>query len=288
MNIGIIGAGKVGCSLAVCLNNNGFYISGIYSRTSNSQEYLCDKLGKSFQNSLTDTVKSSDVIFICVSDNNIKDCAEEIAEKVNPKVISLKTFIHLSGALTTEELQLLEAKGGYTGSLHPVQAIADRDNSWEKLYNIYYGFEGCKRAEEHASKIVEALGGSIIHIKKQDKPLYHAAACIMSNYTVTLSYVAHEVLKSIGLDENTSAKAFFPLIENTVDNLRNHGSVNALTGPISRGDHNVISEHLKALFHLSQKLGEIYKVLGSKTIEVAFKKGTLLDEDAENLKKLLE
>lgn len=287
MNIGIFGAGKVGCALAVGLKNNGFNISGVYSKSCNSQEYLCAKLGKAFANILEDTIKSSDLIFISVSDDNIREAAGEIAQKINNDLLCAKTFIHLSGALTTQALEPLESAGAYTGSLHPIQSIADKDDGWKKLYNIYYGFEGCEEAEKQALNVVKSFEGSLIKIKKQDKPLYHAAACIISNYTVTLSYAAHEILESMGLDRETTIKAFLPLIRNTVDNIERLGIIGALTGPVSRGDHSVIEEHIKALDCLDNKLVKLYKVLGRKTFEIAIEKGSLTDEAIQKLEKIL-
>jgi len=52
MNIGIIGAGKVGCALAEGLKNNGFNISGVYSRSVGSQKYLAKNLAKSLKTTL--------------------------------------------------------------------------------------------------------------------------------------------------------------------------------------------------------------------------------------------
>jgi predicted short-subunit dehydrogenase-like oxidoreductase (DUF2520 family) len=43
--------------------------------------------------------------------------------------------------------------------------------------------------------IVGALNGRMLSIKKEDKPLYHAAACIMSNYMVTIAHAAVFCLK---------------------------------------------------------------------------------------------
>ncbi|HOM03337.1 MAG TPA: DUF2520 domain-containing protein [Acetivibrio sp.] len=287
MNIGIVGAGKVGCALAQGLENNGFNISGVYSRSDDSQQYLCAKVGKTFENSISDTVKNSELIFISVSDNNIIKVAEEIGRKVDNDIIRAKTFIHLSGALTSKALRPLENLGAYTASLHPIQSVADKEKGWKKLYNIFYGFEGCKEALDYALSIVKSFEGRLIEIREQYKTLYHAAACIISNYTVTLSYAAHEILESIGFDRETANEAFLPLIKNTVDNIERLGSVNALTGPISRGDYSVVGEHVKELGKLDKELENMYKVMGRKTVEIAREKGTLTNEAAKELMKIL-
>ncbi|NLP13702.1 MAG: DUF2520 domain-containing protein [Clostridium sp.] len=287
MNIGIIGAGRVGCAFGTGLKNSGFFVTGVYSRSDDSQRFLCNKLELNYINDLRETVKNSEVILISVPDNSIKDVAEKIIQNTEPEYIRSKVFIHLSGALTSEVLELLQKAGAFVGSLHPVQTFADRENGWRKLYNIYYGFEGCDKARDIALGIIKAFDGKIIHIDKKDKPLYHMAACIISNYTVTLSHVAHKILENIGIDGEDAAKVFFPLIKNTVDNIEKYGSVDALTGPISRGDYKVVEEHIKALDGLQSQTGDIYKILGQRTVDLALKKGTISKESAEKLRSLL-
>ena len=39
MSIGIIGLGKLGCSLAIGLKKEGFIISGLFSRTTDSVQF---------------------------------------------------------------------------------------------------------------------------------------------------------------------------------------------------------------------------------------------------------
>ena len=112
------------------------------------------------------------------------------------------------------------------------------------------------------------------------------AACIISNYTVTLSHIAQEILKSIGIEQSSAREIFVPLIMNTVYNIQKYGSVDALTGPIARGDCSVVKEHLRALGSLKPKMGNIYKVLGNATVDLALEKESISDEEAKKIKNL--
>jgi len=79
-------------------------------------------------------------------------------------------------------------------------------------------------------------------------------------------------LESIGFDRETADKAFLPLIKNTVHNIERLGSIDALTGPVSRGDNSVVEQHVKSLRALDKELEKMYKVIGRMTVEVAQKK----------------
>ncbi|MDQ2087556.1 F420-dependent NADP oxidoreductase [Herbivorax sp. ANBcel31] len=287
MNIGIIGAGKVGCALALGFYNNNINISGIYSRSNDSVLELSRKLAKDFDNSLVDTVKKSDVVFLAVSDNGIRSVAEDIASKVEKKSIENKVFFHLSGAMSSDELDVLKDLGGHSASLHPVQTFAGKAEGWKRLYNIYFGFEGCNISKEYANTIVECFNGTMLCIKKEDKSLYHAAACIVSNYTVTLSYIASEMLTGLGFEKEDCEKVFLPLIKNTVENLDRRGILNSITGPIERGDDKIIAKHIDKIESEDKGLAKIYSMLGQKTLELVLKKERINEKEKVKMREVL-
>lgn len=283
MNIGIIGAGKLGSALAIALSKCGFCISGICSKSQESSQLLCRKLDINEINSIEATVQKSNVIFLCVPDNHIDSVALSTAAYFKNQSLESKVFFHLSGALTSEVLRSLEDLGAFVGSFHPIQTFADRDNSWQKLYKCFFGFEGCSEAAKYAQTIVDRLNGTMILIKREQKTLYHAAACIISNYTVTLFHIMHQLLIKTGMDEEAAVNAFLPLLKNTVDNIERLGYIDALTGPISRGDHKVVGKHIEVLSNEVPGIEEVYKILGRETVDIATKKGNLNKLDVQSL-----
>ena len=80
----------------------------------------------------------------------------------------------------------------------------------------------------------------------EDKPLYHAAACLASNYLTTLLHNVEEIYQSLGMERQDALTAFWPLVRGTLNNIETKGTVQALTGPISRGDVGTVEKHLNA------------------------------------------
>ena len=288
MKVGIVGAGRVGCAIAIALKQKGYIISGIYSKSADSSNYLNNVLDLTLSNELIDTVINSEVIFITTSDKAIRDIVDQIANQKQNLDISCKTFFHCSGALSSEEMNVLSQMGAYVGSLHPIQTFADKENGWKGLQDIYFGFEGDDKAKIFAEEIVKVLNSRMIIIDKDAKVLYHTAACILSNYMATLSFMAEGLFEKIGLNHEIGLKAFMPLMEKTLNNIKENGSLKALTGPISRGDYSVIERHLKELEEKSPDLSDAYKILGLKTVEAASKKGSLDNEGIRKLKELFK
>lgn len=288
MRVGIIGAGRVGCAIAIALKEKGYIISGVYSKSADSANYLNNMLDLTLSNELIETVINSEAIFITTSDKAIRDIADQITCQVGKFDISCKTFFHCSGALNSEEMNVLSQIGASVGSLHPIQTFADKENGWKGLNDICFGFEGSDEAKTYAEEIVKALNSRMLIINKDGKVLYHAAACILSNYMVTLSFMAEGLFEKIGLNSEIGLKAFMPLMEKTLDNIKENGSLNALTGPVSRGDYAVVERHLKELDEKSPDLSYAYKILGIKTVEAAFKKGSLDNEGIRKLNQLFK
>jgi len=288
MKVGIIGAGRLGSAFAIALDKSGFCIGGIYSKSGESSRALCKKLGIETNNSIEEAVLKSDIVLLAVPDNLIGGIASEIASSIKGEHIEKKVFLHLSGAMTSDVLQPLAILGAFTGSFHPIQTFADRDSGWQKLYNCFFGFEGCSEALKYAETIVDKLGGKLVFIKKEQKNLYHAAACIISNYTVTLFHIVYKLLLKAGIDDKLATDAFLPLLKNTVDNIEKLGHIYALTGPISRGDHKVVSKHIDSLSKEVPEYEDIYKMLGRLTVDIAMQRGSLSAEEEKRLIELLE
>ena len=92
MKIGIIGAGKVGTSLAVMLKKKGFHIVGVSDSVEASLRTAEKYLGKDvlYTGNNMDVVEMSDVIAITTQDRVIQDVAGEInakAERLDGKLI---------------------------------------------------------------------------------------------------------------------------------------------------------------------------------------------------------
>lgn len=108
---------------------------------------------------------------------------------------------------------------------------------------------------------------SIYQINKKNKVIYHTAAVFASNYLVTLCDSALSCLNNAGIMREDGIKIILNLMKNTLDNLDIAQSTErVLTGPISRGDLEVIKRHLQVLSKTN--LIELYKILGLSTLKL--------------------
>lgn len=288
MRIAIIGAGAVGTAVAALLKEKGHTIAGVASRTPASAHQLAEYVGGApCFTAVEEASRRGEVVCISTNDTAIAEVTAEIARRGG--FWPGQVVIHLSGSLTSEVLRPAADKGAIILSIHPLQSVPSPEAGIKSLPLAVYSIEGDPRGYELAEKFIADLGSrSFFHISKEAKPLYHAAACVASNYLVTLLGLSQQLLTASGMPGNLLFPALFPLIQGTLNNIAALGIPAALTGPIARGDVATVQEHLEVMEARAPELLPLYVSLGRRTVDLALAKGTLPGEVAGRLLHVLE
>lgn len=277
-NILIIGYGKLGSHLFHELKHTRKYSS-----------IAAIKERKLTVNKYNRFVEASGIIFLCVQDSKISAAVKRL-QQVD---VSLKNkfIFHTSGALTSDELSALAAKGAVTGSFHPVQSFAGKVTAKAGSFkNIYIAAEGKPKALKKMKELARALQAIPFEIKKQNK-IYHHICCVMSsNFLAVLNgKISDAGLKRIqinGFKNRTFFNIYMPLALQTLKNVVDSGPVGALTGPIERNDITTVKAHLDALKKSNKDLLTYYILMGIETVKLALKKKSIRKIDANNIYKL--
>lgn len=194
---------------------------------------------------------------------------------------------HLSGALSSKILTSAGSCGASIGSIHPLQSFAPYKKADSSQFTgINISLEGDDIAVNEGETIVKALNARSFTIPTHAKTLYHAAAVVASNYLVTLEHFSLALLKEADLSEEQGFSILEPLIQGTLKNVKNRGTVEALTGPVARGDYKIISDHLADIDERLPHYSALYRLLGRHTLDIAEKNNVLSDDDKEKLRKL--
>jgi len=284
--VAFIGAGKVGTAIAVLLQKKRYEIVGIGDKILESAQKLALRLNCPLATTEgEEAAKLAELIFITTPDSEIKHICEKIGAKGGFKPGNL--VIHTSGALSSEVLASAKVYGAQTISLHPLQTFPDADSAIQALPGSYFGLEGDPEAVKRGEEIVRALGGYPLFIPPGAKPLYHAAACVASNYLVTLVDLALELYEKIGISKEEGLKITLPLLKTTLENIERLGVKEALTGPLERGDAETIRSHLQALKASAPELVDFYIICAQHTLEIVKEKGKLSEEEIGNLKQAI-
>ncbi|MEK6594272.1 MAG: DUF2520 domain-containing protein, partial [Pseudomonadota bacterium] len=131
----------------------------------------------------------------------------------------------------------------------------------------------------------ERLGAIVSEIDPGFKTIYHAASVMVCNYLTALMETGLRCYEKSGLTRQTALAMMEPLVRETVDNVFKLGTVKALTGPIARGDHEVVARQLEALTAWDARVGGLYRELGAVALDLARTQG---EADAGALVQLEE
>jgi len=276
--VSIIGTGRLGTTLAVALAAKGYSIRSLVAREVQNARKAARLLEAEVQVLAAKELRSlirADVFLITVPDDQIAGVAHELSE-INAD--QKATVLHTSGALSRDVLESLAKKGWHTGSIHPLMSVSGVDDS---LDGAFWSVEGDRAALRLGKEIVRDLEGKSFSIRSEDKPLYHAAAVMVSGNVVALFDVALEMLGECGLDRKTARAVLLPLIASSVRNLETKTPEESLTGTFSRGDVETVKRHLAAI--RNPKVRNLYGILGERSLEMA-----KLDKDlAGKVRKVL-
>jgi predicted short-subunit dehydrogenase-like oxidoreductase (DUF2520 family) len=211
-------------------------------------------------------------VFLAVPDDVVPELAYALAGQGAPPE-GCAAF-HLSGALSTDILAPLHARGYEIGSFHPLQAIAHPVTAAERIPGSYVAVTGTPGAVAVARRLTAALGSPVVTVPETRRPLYHAAAVMASNFLPPLLDAACRLLERAGVPHEEALPALLPLVRGTLANIEEVGLDGAVTGPIPRGDVETVGLHLRALDAEDRRL---YALLGRQLVRLA---GARLDEDA--------
>jgi predicted short-subunit dehydrogenase-like oxidoreductase (DUF2520 family) len=262
--IAIVGAGRLGGALAMALHKAGNTIREIVhsgrraaARKASRLARLCHARASAPQAARLD----ADVVWFCVPDRAIAATAKQLAARTDWRG---KVVFHASGALTSDELNVLRRCGASVAALHPFMTFVAQ--SQPALTGVPFAIEGDARALRVARTIVRSLGGKSFLIVKSKKAAYHAWGAFTSPLLIALLVTAEEVARAAGFSAASARRRALPILRQTLDNYARLGPAGAFSGPIIRGDAATLQKHLATLRHLPRARA-VYLALARMAVE---------------------
>jgi predicted short-subunit dehydrogenase-like oxidoreductase (DUF2520 family) len=231
--VAIVGAGRMGSALAAALRSTGIAVEGPLRRAE-TPSLDCP------------------AVLLCVPDAQIETAAAALP--AHPGLL----VGHTSAATTLGALSPHEAF-----SMHPLMTVTAEGATFAGATAAIAG--ATERALDAAGALARRLGMEPVQIADADRAAYHAAACIASNFLVTLEGVAERLARSAGLDREPLAQ----LVRATVANWSELGGERALTGPIARGDEETVARQRAAIAERLPDEVELFDALAAATRRLA-------------------
>lgn len=301
----IIGAGRLGASLAIALRGRGAYLAGYVAGSEAGRARADGWLGGEAALTLSELVATGpDLYIVAVPDQVLPGVADRLAEALRSRgTVSTSAsptdrsadhpvVAHTSGATSVRILDACADAGASTLVFHPLQTFSDPCSGATRLAGAAIALTA---ADPMPGSPALSLGFTVAHLldarpfvlADDKRGLYHAAASFACNYLVTLEHHAEELFVKAGLPEAEALSLFLPLVRATLDNIAAQGTISALTGPLSRGDTGTVAGHLETLERESPHMLPLYDVLGLATLDVVRARGEVTPATIEELERML-
>lgn len=273
--VAVVGTGRVGLSLARALARSGASVRLLARTPRRRWEEL-----PAVETDWRAAVGACGTIVMAVPDDAIEEAAETLRH--TGAVTRQHVVLHTSGLRDRAALAPLLGTGAALGSWHPLQTFpvpTDDPSVWR---DVAIALEGDARAVAAGRALAERMAlGPVIELAAEGKVLYHAAAVVASNYVVVLAEIAERLARHGGAAE--SHGLFTAIMQRSLTNVAQQGTVLSLTGPIRRGDVGTVRAHLEVLAGNDRAA---YVALGREALLLARKAG-LPDAPAVALERLL-
>ena len=236
-SLGLVGRGRLGHAMARALTAAGCEVDGPAGRGQ---------------------APRGEAILLCVPDREIEAAAAAVAG-------TAALVGHTSGAVG---LAALAPARAVAFALHPLMTVPEADGVQFRGAGAAIGGT-TPAAVQAAASIARRLGMSPFELADADRPAYHAAASIASNFLVSLEWTAEELLVQAGVGAERARGLLAPLVRATVESWAQLGAREALTGPIARGDDATVAVQREAVARLAPQSLAVFDALAEQTRALA-------------------
>lgn len=236
LELAIVGIGRLGGTVATALEKAGHIVHRVSGHG---------------------TIPRAPIVWLTVPDGAIRSVAERAPRG--------GVLLHASGASGVDVL----GDHPCPGSLHPLMTFPGGQSPTPP---VPAAVAGTPPAITAATRLAQALGWSPFEVPG-DRRAYHAAAVIAGNFATTLLAEAAAVLEAAGVDGGRAPALLAPLALQSLRNAARIGPVDALTGPVVRGDDAVLASHRASLQARVPTALPVYEALLAATRDLAARKG---------------
>ena len=285
--LNVIGCGNVGKTLSrLWTRHKVLKVRSILNRSLESGSRAVGFVGSGRAVEGYGQLERADLVMISACDGAIEDCCQRLCRTglLGEGVV----VFHCSGSLPSGLLDPARAQGASIASVHPVKSFADPSTAADTFSGTFCALEGDPGACEVLREALGACGAVGFSIRPESKTIYHAATVVVCNYLVALMEVGLRCFQQAGLPPETALKMMQPIVSGTVDNVFRLGPVQALTGPIARGDHSVVEGECEALGRWDERIRRIYRDLGRVAVELSAAQGNAHPDALAKIGELLE
>lgn len=272
LNVGIVGAGKVGASFGASLRLAGHLVVGASGVSEASVNRIDTMLPGVPRLDVEEVVRRCELVFLAVPDDAVVELVEGLAAVGAWRGGQL--VAHCSGRLGLEALAAAAGAGAVPLAIHPAMTFTGTSLDLDRMVGATFAVTAPPAFLPIAQALVVEMGGEPVVLDDAARALYHAALVHGANHVVTLVSQAAALLADAGVED--PGRLLGPLVHASIEGALadTPGTAATLTGPVVRGDAGTIASHLEALkAHADVK--DAYRAMARSTADLALAAGRI-------------
>jgi predicted short-subunit dehydrogenase-like oxidoreductase (DUF2520 family) len=282
LDVGVVGAGRVGAVLGSALQRAGHRLVGVSGVSEASRTRAEQLLPGIPVLAVQEVVTRAELVLLTVPDDALADLVAGLAATRTWQAGQL--VAHTSGRHGLEVYASAADHHILGLALHPAMTFTGTAIDLDRLLDCCFGVTAPEPLRPVAEALVLEMGGEPVWVEEEARPLYHAALSHGANHLVTLVAQSMQALAAAGVE--SPSRVLGPLVAAALDNTLRAGDA-ALTGPVARGDAGTVAEHLRQLQSLTPDVRPTYVALARATAERALASGRLRPQMAAPLLDIL-
>ena len=248
----LVGAGNVATHLGLALQQAGYEVLQVYSRTSDSASSLAGRLNVSYTTSLEELSDKADLYIVSVKD--------AVLQTLLPSVVKGREsalFVHTAGSIP---MSVWEGVASRHGVLYPMQTFSKQRAV--DFNSVSFFLEANSTEDLESLKVLaSSLTPKVYEANSDQRMSLHVAAVFACNFANHMYALCNRLLDKYGMP----FESMLPLIDETARKVHHLAPKEAQTGPAVRRDENVMNKHLEMLAEDPDLYGLYEKI--SKSIQ---------------------
>jgi predicted short-subunit dehydrogenase-like oxidoreductase (DUF2520 family) len=279
-SISIIGAGRLGATLAIAMQRAGLPVTMVASRTYTSAARLAAKIPGCVAVT-EEAAANADLVFLTVPDDAIAIVTHGLVWRPGQYVV------HCSGATDVAALAHAQSCGAQVGGFHPIQIFADAEQALALLPGTTVGIEGGVELESVLRDVARALEMIPMALPEGVRARYHGGSLFMSSFLLSMFHQSAQIWATFGMTEKQTLDALLPLATGVIHTAQQKGLAASIAGPISRGDANVVRAHVAAFEEIGGAYADFYRQLSMMQLTLAEAAAKLTPEQLDNVRRAI-
>ncbi|MDX1582998.1 MAG: DUF2520 domain-containing protein [Thermoanaerobaculia bacterium] len=254
MKLTIVGSGRAAWAFASIWTRSGRSVDSVITRRDPAPAFT-EMLAIPRRELDPSAFRRAELLLFAVGDGSIRDAYETVRRAIPDEAF----LFHPSGSLSS---RVFEHPNRF--SLHPLQSLGPPGERELDFSGTLFTWEGTSSTRRIAVEMTRVAGGEFRAIETEKKVLYHAAAVFGANYVAAVLHESARLMDEAGVAD--SERALENLAVSAIRNWSRHRGRDRFTGPIARGEVDVVKRHLDALDRSSSQ-GKAYSLLATILID---------------------